>query len=146
MFPPTIHFCSTPLFLISPFPLRSPTFPYSLYHHLRIELSQDARRAVTKVAIREARLKEIKQEMLNSTRLKSYFEDHTRDLQLLRHDKTLHTAHVQDHLQHVPDYLVPKTLRHLPLKLNKKKPTGKRNESKTKRKFNVSFSNSLHLK
>lgn len=58
-------------------------------------VSQDARRAVTKVAVREARLKEIKQEMLHSTKLKSYFEDHTRDLQLLRHDKSLHTAHVQ---------------------------------------------------
>ncbi|KAI0226318.1 putative ATP-dependent RNA helicase DDX56 [Lamellibrachia satsuma] len=75
--------------------------------------AEDARRAVTKVAVREARLKEIKAELLNSYRLKSYFEDNTRDLQLLRHDKCLHTARIQSHLKHVPDYLVPKTLRHI---------------------------------
>ena len=37
--------------------------------------------------------------------LQSYFEDNPRDLQLLRHDKSLHTARIQPHLQHVPDYL-----------------------------------------
>jgi ATP-dependent RNA helicase DDX56/DBP9 len=39
------------------------------------------------VAVREARLKEIKQEIFNSQKLKSYFEDNPRDRQLLRHDK-----------------------------------------------------------
>ena len=62
-------------------------------------------RAVTKVAIREARLKEIKHELLNSQKLQSYFEDNPRDLQLLRHDKSLHTVTRQAHLQNVPDYL-----------------------------------------
>lgn len=71
--------------------------------------SNDALRAVTKVAVREARLKEIKTEILNSNKLKSYFEDNPRDLQLLRHDRSLHTAKTHPHLQNVPDYLVPPT-------------------------------------
>lgn len=72
---------------------------------------QDALRAVTKVAIREARIKEIRQEILNSQKLKTYFTDNPRDLQILRHDKTLHTVRVQSHLKHVPDYLIPPVLR-----------------------------------
>ena len=35
----------------------------------------------------------------------TYFEDNPRDLQLLRHDKALHTVKVQSHLRNVPDYL-----------------------------------------
>ncbi|XP_055331652.1 probable ATP-dependent RNA helicase DDX56 [Paramacrobiotus metropolitanus] len=73
--------------------------------------AEDAMRAVTKVAVREARIKEIRQEMLNSQKLKTYFTDNPRDLQVLRHDKTLHTVRVQPHLKHVPDYLVPPVLR-----------------------------------
>lgn len=75
--------------------------------------AKDAIRAVTKVAVREARLKEIKSELLNSHKLKSYFEDNPRDFQVLRHDKALHTAKVQPHLGNVPDYLVPTTLKNM---------------------------------
>ncbi|TDH02320.1 hypothetical protein EPR50_G00172600 [Perca flavescens] len=72
---------------------------------------RDAMRSVTKQAVREARLKEIKQELLNSEKLKTYFEDNPRDLQLLRHDKDLHPAVIKPHLRNVPEYLVPETLR-----------------------------------
>ncbi|KAL6096438.1 ddx56 [Pungitius sinensis] len=72
---------------------------------------RDAMRSVTKQAVREARLKEIKQELLNSEKLKTYFEDNPRDLQLLRHDKDLHPAVIKPHLRNVPDYLVPETLK-----------------------------------
>ncbi|XP_061590009.1 probable ATP-dependent RNA helicase DDX56 [Cololabis saira] len=72
---------------------------------------RDAMRAVTKQAVREARLKEIKQELLNSEKLKTYFEDNPRDLQLLRHDKDLHPAVVKPHMRNVPDYLIPETLK-----------------------------------
>merc|ERR1712059_208088 len=71
----------------------------------------DAWRSVTKIAVREARLKEIKMEILNSQKLKSYFEDNPRDKQLLRHDKALHTVKHQEHLKNVPEYIVPETLR-----------------------------------
>uniref|UniRef100_A0A8C9SXE2 Probable ATP-dependent RNA helicase DDX56 n=1 Tax=Scleropages formosus TaxID=113540 RepID=A0A8C9SXE2_SCLFO len=66
---------------------------------------RDAMRSVTKQAIKEARLKEIKQELLNSEKLKTYFEDNPRDLQLLRHDKDLHPAIIKPHLKNVPEYL-----------------------------------------
>ena len=65
-------------------------------------------KAVTKTAIKEARLKEIKQEILNSEKLKAHFEDNPKDLQALRHDKPLHPARVQSHMKHIPDYLMPK--------------------------------------
>ncbi|XP_048525245.1 probable ATP-dependent RNA helicase DDX56 isoform X1 [Dendroctonus ponderosae] len=81
--------------------------------------AKDAWRAVTKIAVREARLKEIKQEILNCQKLKSYFEDNPTDLQVLRHDKALHTVKVQQHLSDVPDYIVPPTLKNL-AGLNKK--------------------------
>ncbi|XP_068030490.1 probable ATP-dependent RNA helicase DDX56 [Anomalospiza imberbis] len=66
---------------------------------------RDAMRAVTKQAVREARLRELRQELLNCEKLKVYFEDNPRDLQALRHDRPLHPASVQPHLRHVPDYL-----------------------------------------
>uniref|UniRef100_A0A8C5MIC4 Probable ATP-dependent RNA helicase DDX56 n=1 Tax=Leptobrachium leishanense TaxID=445787 RepID=A0A8C5MIC4_9ANUR len=72
---------------------------------------RDAMRSVTKQAIKEARLKEIKEELLNSEKLKTYFEDNPRDFHLLRHDKPLHPAIVKPHLKNVPDYLIPPTLR-----------------------------------
>ncbi|XP_044273324.1 probable ATP-dependent RNA helicase DDX56 isoform X2 [Varanus komodoensis] len=71
---------------------------------------QDAMRSVTKQAIKEARLREIKEELLNSEKLKTYFEDNPRDLSLLRHDKPLHPAIVKPHLCNVPEYLVPPAL------------------------------------
>ncbi|XP_056129684.1 probable ATP-dependent RNA helicase DDX56 [Lampris incognitus] len=72
---------------------------------------RDAMRSVTKQAVQEARLKEIKEELLNSEKLKTYFEDNPRDLQLLRHDKDLHPAVVKPHLKNVPGYLIPDALR-----------------------------------
>ncbi|KAI0033910.1 DEAD-domain-containing protein [Vararia minispora EC-137] len=68
----------------------------------------DALRAVTKSAIREARIKELKQEILNSDKLKAHFEDNPLDLEFLRHDKPLHPTRVQSHMKHVPRYLLPR--------------------------------------
>ncbi|XP_065507750.1 probable ATP-dependent RNA helicase DDX56 [Caloenas nicobarica] len=72
---------------------------------------RDAMRSVTKQAVKEARLREIKDELLNSEKLKAYFEDNPRDLHVLRHDKPLHPAIIKPHLRNVPDYLVPPSLR-----------------------------------
>lgn len=69
---------------------------------------EDAFRAVTKVAIREARIREIKQEILNSEKLKRHFEENPADLASLRHDKETHTARTQMHLKRIPEYLLPK--------------------------------------
>ncbi|KAI4495366.1 hypothetical protein M0802_008756 [Mischocyttarus mexicanus] len=73
--------------------------------------AKDAWRAVTRIAVREARLKEIKQEIFNCEKLKSYFEDNPRDLQSLRQDKALHTVKLQPHLKNVPEYIVPPSLK-----------------------------------
>lgn len=70
----------------------------------------DGLRAVTKVAIREARTRELRQELLKSERLKRHFEENPMDMNHLRHDGELRAARTQPHLRakHVPDYLLPK--------------------------------------
>jgi ATP-dependent RNA helicase DDX56/DBP9 len=86
---------------------------------------EDALRAVTASAIKEARIKELKQEILASNKLKvsclfwtsgiklscgqAHFEDHPKDLEYLRHDKPLHPARVQPHMKYVPRYLLPRS-------------------------------------
>ncbi|RWS09065.1 putative ATP-dependent RNA helicase DDX56-like isoform X2 [Dinothrombium tinctorium] len=72
--------------------------------------SKDALRIVTSIAVREARIKEIKRELLSSEKLKSFFKEHPKDLKLLQHDKALHTVKHQPHLKHIPEYIVPPTL------------------------------------
>ncbi|KAK3303451.1 P-loop containing nucleoside triphosphate hydrolase protein [Chaetomium strumarium] len=68
----------------------------------------DALRAVTKVAIREARTRELRQELLRSETLKRYFEENPTELAHLRHDGELgRTTRQLPHLKHVPDYLLP---------------------------------------
>ncbi|KAH9931971.1 P-loop containing nucleoside triphosphate hydrolase protein [Fomitopsis serialis] len=69
---------------------------------------EDALRAVTRAAVREARIKELKSEILNSDKLKAHFEDNPLDLEYLRHDKPLHPTRVQPHMKHVPKYLLPR--------------------------------------
>ncbi|GAA5948964.1 hypothetical protein JCM3765_003970 [Sporobolomyces pararoseus] len=69
---------------------------------------EDGLRSVTKAAVREARIKEIKNEVVNSEKLKAHFEDNPKDLAFLRHDKPLHPSRVQPHLKHVPGYLMPR--------------------------------------
>ncbi|EPT01196.1 hypothetical protein FOMPIDRAFT_1120696 [Fomitopsis schrenkii] len=69
---------------------------------------EDALRAVTRAAVREARIKELKTEILNSDKLKAHFEDNPLDLEYLRHDKPLHPTRVQPHMKHVPKYLLPR--------------------------------------
>lgn len=68
----------------------------------------DALRAVTRTAIREARTREIRQELLKSEKLRRHFEENPADLHHLRHDGELRAARVQPHLKHIPDYLLPK--------------------------------------
>lgn len=68
----------------------------------------DALRSVTKAAIKEARIQEIKTEILNSKALQAHFEANPRDLEYLRHDRALHPARVQAHMKHVPTYLRPR--------------------------------------
>ncbi|KAF7863056.1 hypothetical protein EAF04_007139 [Stromatinia cepivora] len=68
----------------------------------------DALRAVTSIAVQEAKTREIRQELMKSEKLKRHFEENPSDLYHLRHDGELRPARVQAHLKHVPDYLLPK--------------------------------------
>ena len=112
--------------------------------------ARDAWRSVTKIAVREARLKEIKMELLNSEKLKSYFEDNPRDKELLRHDKALHTVKHQEHLKNVPEYIVPETLKRITgIKSTKRRKNKKAGSgwkvTETQKKFNKRTADPLHL-
>lgn len=108
--------------------------------------AKDALRGVTKIAIREARLKEIRAEMINSDKLKAHFSDNPKDAQVLRHDKALHTVKHKPHMKNVPDYIVPKSLKNLTSTKKGGRKTGKKNhnnKSATKRKFDKQHSDPL---
>lgn len=101
--------------------------------------ARDAWKAVTRIAVREARLKEIKQELFNTNALKSYFEDNPRDLKSLRHDKALHTVKVQPHLADVPEYIIPDALKKLSGIGNNRKRRRFYSKATAQEKFNVSL-------
>ena len=67
----------------------------------------DALRAVTRLAIRSARTRELRQELLQSEKLKRHFEENPEELRHLRHDGEMRAARIQPHLRHVPEYLMP---------------------------------------
>lgn len=71
----------------------------------------DTLKSLTRALIRESRIKELKTEILASDKLQYHFQDHPDDLAFLQHDKPLlnHRAN-QQHLKHVPTYLVPKII------------------------------------
>src|SRR5262249_52628374 len=71
----------------------------------------DALRAVTRSAVREAHVKELKREVMRAEKLQSHFADRPQDLAFLRHDTEVHTARVQQHLKTIPEYLKPKSLK-----------------------------------
>lgn len=89
---------------------------------------EDVTRAVTRTAVKETRAAELRAEILNSDRLQSHFEENPADLQLLRHDRVAtHVSKVQDHLKHVPKYLLPRGM--AVADLNRKR---KRKKNRTK--------------
>lgn len=63
--------------------------------------------SIKKKAIKNARLKDLKNEMLNAQTLQAHFQDNPQDLQLLKHDAPLKSAPIQKHLRTVPNYLLP---------------------------------------
>uniref|UniRef100_A0A7S3CYQ8 RNA helicase n=1 Tax=Palpitomonas bilix TaxID=652834 RepID=A0A7S3CYQ8_9EUKA len=73
--------------------------------------ASDMLKSLTKTRIREARLKEIKNELLNSELLHSHFEDNPKDLNLINHDAPLQRGPTQSHLKAVPSYLVPASVK-----------------------------------
>jgi ATP-dependent RNA helicase DDX56/DBP9 len=71
---------------------------------------EDCLRSVTDGAVHDARLADVRREMVNSDRLKDYFEDNPMDFEALKHDGSL-AKHVPEHLARVPAYLLPPALR-----------------------------------
>ncbi|XP_067928839.1 probable ATP-dependent RNA helicase DDX56 [Watersipora subatra] len=100
--------------------------------------ARDAYRATTSLAVRKARLGEIKHEMFTSDKLKTYFEENPRDKQVLRHDATRGLVKLQQHLKNVPDYIIPDTLKNSAGKKKKRpdhKYKGKKTATKTQKNY-----------
>ncbi|KAL3136078.1 hypothetical protein ABBQ32_007103 [Trebouxia sp. C0010 RCD-2024] len=72
--------------------------------------AEDIARSITKSVVKEARAKELRLELLNSQRLKAFFEEHPGDLALLQHDKPLAKGNSAPHLKHIPAYLRDPTI------------------------------------
>lgn len=90
---------------ITPFPLLTENAVESLRYR-----AEDVAKSVTKIAVRESRAQDLRNEILNSEKLKAHFETNPKDLDLLKHDKVLSKKPPAPHLRDVPDYLVdPKT-------------------------------------
>ena len=102
-------------------------------------------RAVTKVAVRETRAAEVKAEILNSERLQSHFQQNPADLQLLQHDRrATHVSKVQDHLKHVPKYMLPRGLQvdeNISRKRRKKQTRSQKIASRSRNKANDPLQN-----
>lgn len=74
-----------------------------------------------------------------------YFEDNPNDLQVLRHDKALHTVRIQQHLKDVPEYIVPPSLKSLVgiTKRGKRKRDHYGASDTSAAKFQVKFTHSI---
>lgn len=90
--------------LIAPFSLLSKNAVESLRYR-----AEDVAKSVTKIAVRESRAQDLRNEILNSEKLKAHFEVNPRDLDLLKHDKVLSKKPPAPHLRDVPDYLLDPT-------------------------------------
>ena len=95
--------------------------------------ARDVLRSITSIAIKEARIKEIKNELLNSEKLKAYFEENPREEQVLRHDKELNVTRLDEHLRNVPDYIVPPSLRGMQIRASGHQKSKTGNHHKRKR-------------
>ncbi|KAK1417353.1 hypothetical protein QVD17_26480 [Tagetes erecta] len=89
---------------IAPFPL----LEKNAVEFLRYR-AEDVARSVTKIAVKEARAQDLRNEILNSDKLKAHFQENPRDLDLLKHDKLLSKKAPAPHLRDVPEYLVDPT-------------------------------------
>lgn len=75
--------------------------------------AMDAWRAITKVTVRDARNKEIKEQLLACDDLKAYFEQNQREKQVLNNVRPVRAVKKQLQLAEVPDYIVPDALKRM---------------------------------
>jgi ATP-dependent RNA helicase DDX56/DBP9 len=71
----------------------------------------DVMRSITANAVKDARLAELRREILASQALRAHFEDNPRDLSVLQHARPLNASKVKQHLKSVPAYLLPPSLK-----------------------------------
>ncbi|KAM7520372.1 hypothetical protein LguiB_019334 [Lonicera macranthoides] len=95
---------SKDLSFIAPFPLLSKNAVESLRYR-----AEDVARSITKLVVREARAQELRNEILNSEKLKAHFQDNPKDLDLLKHDKVLSKKAPASHLRHLAAYMLDPT-------------------------------------
>ncbi|KAL1562440.1 DEAD-box ATP-dependent RNA helicase 16 [Salvia divinorum] len=93
---------------VAPFPLLSKNAVESLRYR-----TEDVSRSITKLAVRESRAQDLRNEILNSEKLKAHFQDNPKDLDLLKHDKVLSKKEPAAHLRDVPEYLLDATKKKL---------------------------------
>ena len=67
--------------------------------------AEDVARGISRRAIRDARAKELRIELLNSEKLKSLWAEKPLELEFLKHDKPLSRRAAPAHLKQVPSYL-----------------------------------------
>ncbi|KAK4327881.1 hypothetical protein Pmani_001687 [Petrolisthes manimaculis] len=96
-----------------------PEMEGSVFKDFKFDMSQlegfkyrakDAWNRCTSIAILETRKKELKRELLQSEKLQTFFKDHPKDLQALRHDNPKHNLTPLKHLRDVPEYIMPQKL------------------------------------
>jgi ATP-dependent RNA helicase DDX56/DBP9 len=68
---------------------------------------EDALRVFNKSSIQKARLRELRQDLIKSEKLKRHFEENPDELKHLRFDGELRPSRIQPHMKHVPSYLLP---------------------------------------
>ncbi|KAJ0881827.1 putative RNA helicase [Helianthus annuus] len=102
---------------IAPFPL----LEKNAVEFLRYR-AEDVARSVTKIVVKEARAQDLRNEILNSDKLKAHFQENPRDLDLLKHDKLLSKKAPAPHLRDVPEYLLDPQLNKLANLLNSPEP------------------------
>merc|ERR1712113_1225781 len=68
---------------------------------------ESIRCSITQHLVKQARLNELRMEILNSKRLASHFKERKREFELLRHDKMLQPAEmVKPHISLIPSYML----------------------------------------
>lgn len=67
--------------------------------------AEDVARSITKLSIKEARARDLRQQLLNSERLTEHFASNPGEMQLLQHAAPLRGATTPGHLKHIPGYL-----------------------------------------
>lgn len=67
--------------------------------------AEDVARSITKLAIKEARARDLRQQLLNSQRLTEHFASNPGEMQLLQHAAPLRGSQAPGHLKHIPGYL-----------------------------------------